>query len=111
MVDSFPTLSTSGILRLPTFGHDIRPRDTDIALVNNLQDRGLLMVLFGFGDDPVSPEEVLSSINTYSHPFNSWLVFPNVHGVTHYLAMQPDVRYVIDRLRSIATYGSRSLVI
>lgn len=111
VVDSVPTVTVSRILRLPTVGHSIRPRDTDIALVNNLRDRGLLMVLFGFEDDPVSAEEVLAHIQSFSHPFNTWLLFPTVQSVTHYMAMQPDVRYIIDRLRPSATYGSRSLLI
>lgn len=108
VADSVPRLERS--IFKPILGRDILIRTVDIALVNSLSDRGLKMVLFGYEDDPVSPEEVLKEIDTYHHPFNEWLVFDGLPGLSEYLAMQNDVRHVIDRRHPLA-FGSRNLII
>lgn len=76
--------------------------------MNDLHNKGLQMVLFGYAGDPVTPEDVLKAIDQYHQPFNEWLEFPNQEAVSRYLAMQGDVRYVIDRRTPLA-FGARSL--
>lgn len=94
----------------PIIDRDLLPREVDIALMNELSDRGLRMLLFGYEGDPVHPQRVLEVLDVYSHPFQSWLVFPTLGSLTHYLAMQNDVRFVVDRIHP-AAYGSRGLQI
>jgi hypothetical protein len=106
VVDAVPSVSKK--FWKPSVGWSILPHDVDIALMNDLADRGLKMVLFGYESDPVTPEDVLKAIDIYQHPFNEWLTFQGVTGISRYLAMQGDVRYVIDRHRPLA-FGARSL--
>jgi hypothetical protein len=106
VVDLVPQIKKK--MFMPTVGRLILPRDVDIAMMNDLSDKGLKMVLFGYTTDPVEPEEILKEIDQYHHPFNEWLVFDSTFDLTHYLAMQTDVRHVIDRIRPLA-FGSRNL--
>jgi hypothetical protein len=108
VADSVPQVTRK--LFMPTVGRLVLPRDVDIALMNDLSDKGLKMVLYGYTSDPVSPEKVLKEIDQYHHPFNEWLEFDSPADLTHYLAMQNDVRHVIDRIRPLA-FGSRNLQI
>jgi hypothetical protein len=105
VVDAMPAVTGRFF---PKVGHQMMLHDVDIALVNDLRDRGLKMVLFGYEDDPVTPEEVIKFIDHYSHPFNEWLVFADLTQAMHYVAMQSDVRHIIDRRRPLA-FGARSL--
>ena len=108
VVDVLPIVTRKYLM--PVVSHSITVHDSDVALMNDLSDKGLKMVLFTFEDESVTPEEVLEALEPYSHPFNDGLTFPSTTSLSRYLAVQNDVRYVVDR-RTPMAFGTRSLFV
>lgn len=96
-------------LFLPVTNHVLTPRLLDLAMISDLRDKwAMRCVLFGYLDDPVDVEDAMAEVEDHRSPFTSCLTFEDPMSLSSYLAMQSDIRYVVDRT-NVGAFGSRTL--